>query len=157
MSGKEQIAFDNSLLGQSIEDLEDVAPFAVPPTGEYTLEVQLEPKSMKIKNGKRAGETMHSIEFKYTLVDVVDVKHEEERDEIVPGQMFSELMELTPDRMKWHKQKLIEMKALTGTNNLEELLAAFAKPVKVQAKVTRRQDKQDKDVYYASVSDITSA
>lgn len=153
------LTFDNNALAalDDIESLEDIPPIAVPPTGVYILEMTLEPKALDIKTGVKAGTTIQGLEFKYKLLAKVSVKNPAQEQEIVIGQSFNEFTELTPDRLKWHKEKLQAMQAMTGTKGLVELVAAFSKPIKVQATVKRTVDKNDEDKQYANVTDVEAA
>lgn len=74
-------AFDNvdDLLGATMDDVSELPPLAIPPTGSYTLKVSIARKEV---GGKDALVTS------YEVVEVHEVANEDEKGEVVVGQQF---------------------------------------------------------------------
>lgn len=73
----------DALLSANMDDLDDLPPMGVPPTGHYNLEVTAERK----QNADKTGEY---VQFSYEVMAVNEVKNAEEADQAAPGMKFSE-------------------------------------------------------------------
>lgn len=151
--------FDLSILDRNFDDIEDLPAFQVPPTGDYILEVKGEFKTV---NKKKA------FELGYVIVSCVEQSDAEDTP-AKPGDKFSQLFFLSSDKTGEEAEKALKlnlglMKAQfagiaeqTGQSNLLIVCRDILKSAIVKATVVRKQDKQDKDVFRARVSNMTLA
>ncbi len=74
-------AFDDvdALLNATMEDIEGLAPLAIPPTGNYTLRVRIERKEINEKDALMTS---------YEVVEIGEVDDPEEAAEVKVGQQF---------------------------------------------------------------------
>lgn len=80
-------AFDNldDLLDASMDDIEGLPPFSIPPTGFYRLKVSAETGSV----GK-AGQEKEAVIFKYSVIELLEAANPEEANQSQAGMEFSE-------------------------------------------------------------------
>lgn len=146
-----QTDFD-SLLDTDMDDIADLPPVGVPPTGHYNLLV-----SASREKNDNGGEY---IAFKYKVEAVNEVKEEAEADQAVAGMQFTEFFSpVKKDGTRndlglgYLKQSLAPFKEHFGTGSLGETLANV-KDVVVAATVVRVRDKKDKERFNARISDV---
>jgi hypothetical protein len=74
-------AFDNvdDLLNATMDDIDELPPLAIPPTGNYTVKISIDRKEV---NGKDALITS------YVVVEIGEVADEAEASEVVVGQQW---------------------------------------------------------------------
>lgn len=134
------------ILDKSIDDIEDLPGFEVPPNGVYILRTTAEVKQVNNKD---------AVEFKFSVVECVEQNNSEDTPAI-PGTQFSTLYfldnEIAVGRMK---EMLVPFAAHFQNRNLRTLVTEHIKDVLVSAKVKQRKDKKEPDRVYADVSQVT--
>lgn len=151
---------DMNLLDMSMDEIEDLPGFEVPPTGEYVLKMKTE---MKVINNKTFVETSFEV--------VECLKKDKDTDaDGKPGSMFSSLYTVKGDGKD--KDKDAEMRRLglgklkellagvaetTGETNVAVLVRDFVASALVQATVKRRQDREDPEKFYGNVKNLRLA
>ena len=151
---------DLSILDRELDDIEDLPGFVVPANGEYILNVKTEFKEVNKKS---------AVEIGYEMVECVKKDNDADADS-KPGDKFSQLFFLSGDGKDPEKDaemlklSLGKMKELvsqvaeqTGNGNLGSLLRDTLSNAVVTATVKRRQDKEDKEKFYATVKNLRLA
>lgn len=157
MANNQTASFDfDAILDKSIDDLADLPEFKVPDTGIYKLTVQAEAKPI---NDKPA------VVCKYKVREVVELADssipEESRAKRGDGFDVPFILkdnEGNDSEMAWGRMKefMQPFEAHFGEKSIGALVKRLAaEPVDITAKVTKRQRKDDKEKFSASVSDIT--
>lgn len=146
-------SFDD-VMDMSMDDVEDLPPVGVPPTGHYNFSV-----SATREKSEKEGST-EFVKFVYTIESVNEVKNATEQDQAAVGQQFTEFFSpLKKDGtinewgMKFLKQTMVPYAAHFGGGTFMETLAAIDK-VSIAASLVRVADKQDKDRFNARISDV---
>ena len=139
-----------SLLDKSIDDIEDLPGFEVPPQGVYTFKMNC---AVKAVNDKPAIETtfevMEAMELNDSTLDVSGVKI---------GTKFSILSFIHNDvAMGKFKELVAPIAAHSGENNVAKLVTEVIKDLVVVATLKHRKNKEDESKPYADVSKITVA
>lgn len=143
--------FNTSLLDKSIDEIEDLAGFEVPVPGVYTLKFALAPKVINDKDAVEAS------------FEVIECVEQVNGDDVPtkPGTKFSVAYFLDNDIALGRMKALVAPIANHfGESNLATLVTqtcAADQSLIVQAKVKRRADKNDKDKFYADVSELVIA
>lgn len=134
------------ILDKSIDDIEDLPGFVVPPAGVYMLRCNAEVKEVNNKD---------AVELKFTVAECLEQQDEAATPAKV-GDKFSTLFmldnEIGVGRLK---EAMIPFAEAFGTRNLKQLVTEQIKDILISAKVKPRQDKKDPDKVYADVSQIT--
>lgn len=80
-------AFDNldDLLDASMDDVEGLPPFSIPPTGFYRLSVTIETGAV----GK-AGQEKEAVSCKYQVIELLEAANPEEANQSQAGMEFTE-------------------------------------------------------------------
>ena len=145
----------DDLLNMSMEDLPELPPRGVPPTGSYDLEVSA--KRVEGEDGK-AG----YLSFEFTVLAVKELKHEEEAADPLAkvGAKFTEnFFPIKKDNtanetgMGFLRERLATFAATFGTTTVGDTLAAVNQ-VKISASLTRVQDKKNEDQFNARLKDV---
>jgi hypothetical protein len=143
----------DALLGAMLEDLDDLPPMGVPPSGNYNLTVTFDIK----KIGDNQKEV---IAAEYTVDDINELKDEAERADVAVGMKFTEFFHLhKKDGSKNSfgigkmKQRLAPFASHFGTASIGETLNAV-KQVAVVATVKRTVNKKNEDQWNFDIKDI---
>lgn len=138
-----------SLLDKSIDDIEDLPGFEVPPVGTYSLKMNC---SVKEVNQKAA------IESNFEVMEALELNDPSLLDSVKPGTKFSTLSFIENDiAMGKFKEMVAPIAAATGEKNVGKLVSEVIKDLVVVATVKHRKNKEDPDKPYADVSNITVA
>ena len=144
-----EITFDNvdDLLNASMDDLDDLPPVGVPPSGHYNLTM-----SMKIEEVGEGSEKRKVIFANYIVDAINELKNEDERDEVLVGQQFREGFYLTKKNGEKNtfgigtlKERLKPLAERFGTSNIGELVNQcneIAITVSVKRTANRKQEDQ---------------
>lgn len=144
-------SFDD-LMDMSMNDIEDLPPMGVPPSGHYNLEVTA---SRETKEG--GGDY---IKFHYIVESVNEVKNPEEADQAAIGQSFTEFFSpLKKDGstnelgMQFLKKAMVPFAEYFGPGNFAAVLGSINK-VSVASTLTRVKDKKDADRFNFRLADV---
>ena len=143
--------FNASFLDRTIDDIEDLASFEVPPNGTYALKVSTECKVVKDKD---------AVEASFEVVDTVEL---DDPTETPPkaGNKFSMLFFMDQEVAEGKlKQFLAPFAEAFGERNLGVLvLEKLNKDQGIVAvgSVKRRKDKEDPEKFYADVRNLKLA
>jgi len=145
----------DDLLNASMDDLDDLPPVGVPPSGHYNLTVTFGVK--EIGEGDKKKEV---IAADYVVDAVNELKDKEEADDVKPGQAFSEFFHLTKkDGTKntfgigTLKERLKPFAERFNTTNIGELIKEV-KQVSIAATVIRKVNKKNEDQYNMNLKDV---
>jgi len=140
------------LLSMDMNDIEDLPPMGVPPTGHYNLEVSAS------RNERDGGGEY--VQFSYTVTGINEVKDPAEENQVAVGMKFSEFFSpLKKDGttndvgMKFLKQTIMPYAVHFEAKSFETALQAVDK-VAVAATLVRRVDKKDPDRFNFSLKDV---
>lgn len=155
MSNDALFADLDSLLDASMDDLDDLPPVGVPPSGHYNLTMTIEPKT--IGEGEQQKEVLAA---SYVVDAINELKDEDERSEVQLGQQFTEFFHLTKkDGTKnvfgigTLKERLKPMAERSGTTNVGELVRE-CKQIQIAATLVRKVNKKNEDQYNMNLRDI---
>ena len=140
---------DMSLLDKSIDDIEDLAGFAVPVNGMYSLKFSTK---VKVVNGASC------VESNFEVIECLRANDPDDAATPV-GTKFSVLTHLeNPIAMSKFKEMITPVSVHFSEGRLLKLVTEVcAEEMVITAKVTRRRDKDDKEKFYANVSEVTVA
>ena len=144
----------DSLLNSSMDDLDDLPPVGVPPTGHYTLVVSAE-RVTPTEPGKN-----EYIKFSYEVEAVNEVKNPEEESQAAVGMKFSQIFSpfkkdgtVNDFGVGFLKEAIAPFAAHFGTRGIGEALQAINK-VSVAASLIRKQDRKDPERFNFSLKDV---
>lgn len=144
----------DALLSANMDDLDDLPPMGVPPTGHYNLEVTAERKANKDATGEY-------VQFSYEVLAVNEVKNAEEADQAAPGMKFSERFSpfkkdgtVNEYGIGFLKEACKPFSAHFGTSNVGETIQQIQKIV-VAAELVRRVDKKDPERFNFTLKNVT--
>lgn len=143
----------DSLLDASMDDLDDLPPVGVPPSGHYNLSVTATREQNKDK-------TSEYIKFSYEVEAINELKEPGTEDQAAVGMKFSENFspikkDGTPNEfgIGFLKAAVAPFSAHFGTDKIGETISQINK-VSVAATLVRRIDKKDADRFQFSLSDV---
>jgi hypothetical protein len=144
----------DSLLNSSMDDLDDLPPVGVPPTGHYTLVVSAE-RVTPTEAGKN-----EYIKFSYEVEAVNEVKNHEEESQAAVGMKFSQIFSpfkkdgtVNAFGVGFLKEAIAPFVAHFCTRDIGEALQAINK-VTVAASLIRKQDRKDPERFNFSLKDV---
>jgi len=137
----------DSLLSASLDDLDDLPSFEVPPPGVYLLTVNTDVKKVNDKD---------CIEAQFTVNEVVELKDANATPPQI-GNKFSMLFTLNEIGVGKLKQFCAPFADHFGEKKIGVLIRDHIKDVIVSASVTNRKDKEDPEKVYASVKILSVA
>lgn len=147
------IADLDALMDASMDDIDDLPPVGVPPTGHYNLIVSASREENKDKTGEY-------IKFTYEVEAVNEVKDPAEESQAAVGQKFSQMFspikkDGTPNEfgIGFLKEAVAPFSAHFGTGKMGETIAQISK-VSVAASLVRRADKKDPDRFNFNLKDV---
>lgn len=145
----------DDLFSASMDDIADLPPVGVPPSGHYNLLVSAARKQSE----KEGGGEYILINFKVTAVN--EVKDPAEAEQAAIGMQFSNMTSPVTKEGKVNEYGMGILKELVapfaahfGSANFGEAILAMDK-VECCATLKRTQDKKDKERFNFRLSDIT--
>ncbi len=148
-----QFADFDALMDASMDDMEDLPPVGVPPTGHYNLLASAERKANK-------EGTSEYIQFTYQVEAVNEVKNEAEVSQAAPGMKFSN--NFSPIKKdgtvnKWGigflKEALAPFAQHFGISNTGALLEQINN-VSIAASLVRKANKAEPDRFEFNLKDV---
>lgn len=149
------ILFDNidALLDASMDDLDDLPPTGVPPSGHYNLTTTFSIETI-------GDENKEVIMAKYIVDAVNELKDPDEASEIQPKQEFAEFFHITKKDGSPNtfgigklKQRLSPYVDRVGSKNIRELIAGV-NDFHIAATLKRTQNKKNEDQYNVDIKDV---
>lgn len=142
----------DALMDASMDDIDDLPPIGVPPSGGYDLRV-----SCSREKSEKGSEY---IKVTYEVTNVNEVKNEEEAEEVKAGQKFYEMfspfkkdgtaneigMGTLKERLKPFAEKL-------GETRIGRILEQV-KETDITCSLTRRVDRKNEDQFRFSLKDV---
>ena len=146
----------DSLLAASMDDLDDLPPVGVPPSGHYNMTVSFDIETLH--KGEKDEKQVIAASY---LVDAINqVKTDEDASEVAVGQQFKEFFHLTKkDGTKNTfaignlKERLKPYAERFGTSQIGDLIQQV-KQVSIAATVQRKQNKKNEDQYNVNIKDV---
>lgn len=143
----------DSLLNASMDDLDDLPPIGVPPSGHYNLTVSFEIKQI--------GEDKKDVVCATYIVDAVnELKNPEEADEVKEGQQFMEFFHMLKKNGEKNtygigtlKQRLAVFSERLGTTKIGELINGV-KQMQIAATLKRKVNAKNEDQVNVSFQDV---
>lgn len=143
----------DALMDASMDDIDDLPPVGVPPTGHYGLIVSAT---------REVSETSGNeyIKFSYEVESVNEVKDPEEQSQAAVGQKFTQIFSpfkkdgtVNEFGLGYLKEACAPFAAHFGTTTMGGSIAAIEK-ISVAATLVRRQDKKDKERFNFNLRDV---
>ena len=144
----------DSLMDAQMDDIDDLPPVGVPPTGHYNLSVSAE----RVSNKDATGEY---IKFSYIVEAINEVKNQEEEGQAEVGQKFSQ--NFSPIKkdgtvnewgMGFLKEAVAPFSAHFGTPKMGETIAQINQ-VSVAATLVRRVNPKESERFNFNLKDVT--
>jgi hypothetical protein len=144
----------DALMDASMDDLDDLPPVGVPPTGHYNLVV-----SAERVDPEDAGKNPY-IKFSYEVEAVNEVKNPEEESEAATGMKFSQMF--SPFKkdgstneigIGFLKEACAPFAAHFGTQKMGDTIGHISK-VSVAATLIRKKDRRDADRWNFNLKDV---
>lgn len=143
----------DSLMDASMDDIDDLPPVGVPPTGHYNLTVTATREPNKEKTGEY-------IKFAYEVEAINEVKDSAEESQAAVGMKFSQMFSpikkdgtVNEFGIGFLKEAVAPFSAHFGTQKMGDTIALINK-VSVAATLARRVDKKDADRFNFSLKDV---
>lgn len=138
-----------SLLDKSIDDIEDLPGFEVPPKGTYTLKMTCAIKEINSKA---------FIESSFEVIEALELNNPDEESEVKAGTKFSIISQIENEiAMAKFKEMVAPISAATGEKNVGKLVSEVIKELVISATVDHRKNKEDEDKPYAVIKNIVVA
>jgi hypothetical protein len=145
----------DELLNATMDDLDDLPPQGVPPSGHYNLTVTFGVETIGQDSVKK-----QVVAATYVVDAINELKDEEEKNEVAVGQQFKEFFHMKKkDGTKntfgigTLKQRLAPHAERFGTQNIGELVTAV-KQVSITASIKRTVNKMNEDQFNMQMKDI---
>lgn len=143
----------DALLDASMDDLEDLPPIGVPPSGHYNLTVSFSIEAI----GEEKKEVICA---SYIVEAINELKNQDESDEVAVGQQFKEFFHITKRDGTANtfgigtlKARLAPHAVRFGTTSIRELVAAVNQ-VAITASIKRTVNKKNEDQHNVQLKDI---
>jgi hypothetical protein len=154
MSTNKPIADLAALMDASMDDIEDLPPMGVPPTGHYNLTVTAERV-----DPTEAGKNPY-IKFGYVVTAVNEVKNEAEAAQAAIGMKFTEMFSPLKKDGTANETGISFLKARVepfsnhfGLTTMGESIAAI-NAVDIAATLVRRPDRSDPERFNFTLKDV---
>ena len=143
----------DALMDASMDDIDDLPPVGVPPTGHYGLIVSAT---------REVSETSGNeyIKFSYEVERVNEVKDPGEHSQAAVGQKFTQIFSpfkkdgtVNEFGLGYLKEACAPFAAHFGTTTMGGSIAVIEK-ISVAATLVRRQDKKDKERFNFNLRDV---
>lgn len=153
MSNKAAFADLDSLMNASMDDIDDLPPVGVPPTGHYNISVTASRETSESSGSEY-------IKFSYEVEAVNEVKNPEEEKQAAVGQKFTQIFSpfkkdgtVNEFGLGYLKEACAPFSAHFGTRAMGETIAQINK-ISVAASLVRRQDKKDPERFNFNLRDV---
>lgn len=141
----------DDLLGMQMDDVEDLPPVGVPPSGHYNLQVTA--------TREKRDDGSEYVQFAYLVMAINQLADEAEAGEVAVNQEFMNFFSpikkdgtVNDWGMKYLKQEMVPYAQHFGTANFADTLAAIDK-VDISAVLTRTK-KKGEDTFKFRLSDV---
>ena len=142
----------DSLMDASMDDIDDLPPVGVPPTGHYNLLISAS------REASQAGSEY--IKFSYEVEAVNEVKDAAEESQAAVGMKFNQIFSpfkkdgtVNEYGLGFLKEACAPFAAHFGTAKMGDTIAQIDK-ISVAASLARRKDKRDPDRWNFSIKDV---
>lgn len=143
----------DALMNASMDDIDDLPPVGVPPTGHYTLVVSASREASESSGNEY-------IKFTYAVESVNEVKNPEEEKQAAAGQKFSQIFSpfkrdgsVNEFGIGFLKEACAPFAAHFGTKNMGDTIAQIDK-VSVAASLLRKPNKKEPDRFDFILRDV---
>jgi hypothetical protein len=143
----------DALMNASMDDIDDLPPIGVPPTGSYDLEVTA--------TREKSDKGSEYIKFSYLIKNVNEVKNPDEAGECAADQKFMEMFSpfkkdgtINEIGMGMLKERVAVFSAFFETPKIGDTLEQI-KSVAIVATLTRRADKREEGRFNFMLKDVT--
>lgn len=143
----------DALMSASMDDIDDLPPVGVPPTGHYTLQVSASREASESSGNEY-------IKFTYLVEAVNEVKNPEEEKQAASGQKFSQIFSpfkkdgsVNEFGIGFLKEACAPFASHFGTKNMGETIAQIDK-VSVAASLLRKPNKREPDRFDFVLRDV---
>lgn len=155
------IADFDALMDAQMDDIDDLPPVGVPPSGHYTFSVSAERVDPTDADLAKDKNKKPYIKFFYTVVEINELQDEDEAAQAAVDQKFSQIFspfKKDGTQNEWGlgflKEACAPFAAHFGTNGIGETLQNI-KDVTIAAELTRRADRNDPERYNFSLKNVT--
>lgn len=142
----------DSLMDASMDDIDDLPPVGVPPTGHYNLLITAS------REASQSGSEY--IKFAYEVEAVNEVKDAAEESQAAVGMKFNQIFSpfkkdgaVNEYGLGFLKEACAPFAAHFGTQKMGDTIAQIDK-ISVAASLVRRKDKKDPDRWNFSIKDV---
>ena len=153
MSNNAMLQDFDSLMDASMDDIDDLPPIGVPPSGSYDLTVTASRETP-------ASGGNDYIKLSYEITSVNEVKNEEEATEAKAGQKFTEMFSpfkkdgtVNEIGMGSMKERLKPFAGHFGTGKISEIIEQMQQ-VNITASLTRTADKKEEGRFRFRLKDV---
>ena len=143
----------DSLLDASMDDIDDLPPMGVPPTGHYTLIVTA--------SREASDKGSEYFKFAYEIAEINEIKEPAEESEAAVGMKFAQMFSpfkkdgtINEYGVGFLKEACAPFSAHFGTSKMGDTLAQIS-GITVAATLTRKRDKKDADRWNFNLKDVT--
>ena len=143
----------DALLGAMMDDLDDLPPMGVPPSGHYNLTMTFDIK-------KVGDDNKEVIAAEYTVDAINELKDEAERGDVAVGMKFTEFFHVKKKDGSTNtfgigklKQRLAPFASLTEDRSVGGVINAV-KQIAVAATIKRTVNKKNEDQFNVDLKDI---
>lgn len=142
----------DSLMDASMDDINDLPPVGVPPTGHYNLLISAS------REASQAGSEY--IKFSYEVEAVNEIKDAAEESQAAVGMKFTQMFSpfkkdgtVNDYGLGFLKEACAPFAAHFGTQKMGDTIAQIDK-ISVAASLVRRKDKKDPDRWNFNIKDV---
>lgn len=146
----------DDILNANMEDLDDLPPVGVPPSGHYNLTVTYSIEDTEDDKGNKRK----TIFAKYVVDAINELKNDEDATDVAVGQEFREGFYLkkkdgTPNKfgIGTLKARLGAFSERFGTQNIGELIQAVNQ-IAISATIKRTVNRKDEDRFNMQIKDV---
>lgn len=146
----------DALLDASMDDLDDLPPVGVPPTGHYNLTVTF--GITTVKEGTDDEKDVPTAS--YVIDEINELKDPDEAEEVKVGQQFMEFFYVTKKDGSKNvfgigklKQALAPYQEMLGTKVVRELVQGV-KEIKIAASIKRTVNRKNEDQFNMQIKDV---
>lgn len=138
-----------SMYEQNLADIPDLPGFPIPHPGVYRLEV--------VEQGLKDIGDSKAHEFKYKVLEVMEVGDESKGEDCIPGDMFSQLYFMTSEKSIAFnfgriKNLVAPIAERFGTKSVRESCEKFV-GCEIQAIVKLRQNAKNKEQFFPEIEE----
>lgn len=153
MSNNAALTDFDALMDASMDDIDDLPPIGVPPTGNYTLDITA--------SREKSDKGSEYVKFSYLIEEVNEIKDEAEAGEAAAGQKFMEMFSpfkkdgtVNEIGMGMLKERLVPFSGHFGTPKVGETLSQITN-IKAVASLVRTADRKEEGRFRFILKDVT--